>query len=156
MYTQSCPTLCDPMDCSLPGFSVYGIFQARVLEWVAIFSSRGSSWARDWTYISSISCTDMLFLYHWATWEALFEDVVAIYYLFETFQCNFKHFGHTYTNRHLCTLTKLYWACLFCELPEKWEPTSLSGVWNLRSHLGRNTILISKVEDDLSRRKSKE
>ena len=37
---QSCPTLCDPMDCSLPGFSVHGIFQARVLEWVAIpFSS---------------------------------------------------------------------------------------------------------------------
>ena len=34
--TQSCPTLCDPMDCSLPGSSVHGIFQARVLEWVAI------------------------------------------------------------------------------------------------------------------------
>ena len=33
---QSCPTLCDPMDCSLPGSSVHGIFQARVLEWVAI------------------------------------------------------------------------------------------------------------------------
>ena len=33
---QSCPTLCDPMDCSLPGFSVHGIFQARILEWVAI------------------------------------------------------------------------------------------------------------------------
>ena len=33
---QSCPTLCDPMDCSLPGFSVHGILQARTLEWVAI------------------------------------------------------------------------------------------------------------------------
>ena len=40
---QSCPTLCDPMDCSLPGSSVHGIFQARVLEWVAISFSRGSS-----------------------------------------------------------------------------------------------------------------
>ena len=40
---QSCLTLCDPMDCSLPGFSVHGIFQARVLEWVVIFFSRGSS-----------------------------------------------------------------------------------------------------------------
>ena len=40
---QSCLTLCDPMDCSLPGFSVHGIFQARVLEWVAISFSRGSS-----------------------------------------------------------------------------------------------------------------
>ena len=41
--TQSCPTLCDPMDCSLPGFSVHGILQARVVEWVAISFSRGSS-----------------------------------------------------------------------------------------------------------------
>ena len=41
--TQSCPTLCNPMDCSLPGFSVHGIFQARVLEWVAVSFSRGSS-----------------------------------------------------------------------------------------------------------------
>ena len=40
---QSCLTLCDPMDCSPPGFSVHGIFQARVLEWVAISFSRGSS-----------------------------------------------------------------------------------------------------------------
>ena len=44
---QSCPTLCSPMDCSLPGFSVHGIFQARVLEWVAISFSRGSSWPRS-------------------------------------------------------------------------------------------------------------
>ena len=40
---QSCPTLCDPVDCSLPGFSVHGIFQAKILEWVAISFSRGSS-----------------------------------------------------------------------------------------------------------------
>ena len=41
---QSCPTLCDPMDCSLSDSSVHGIFQARILEWVAMLSSRGSSW----------------------------------------------------------------------------------------------------------------
>ena len=52
--TQSCPTLCDPMDCSLPGSSVHGIFQARVLEWVAISSSRGSSQPRDRTWVSCI------------------------------------------------------------------------------------------------------
>ena len=52
--SQSCPTFCDPMDCSLPGSSVYGIFQARVLEWVAISFSRGSSWPRDRTRISRI------------------------------------------------------------------------------------------------------
>ena len=45
--TQLCPTLCDPMDCSLPGSSVHGILQARVLEWVAISFSRGSSWPRN-------------------------------------------------------------------------------------------------------------
>ena len=44
---QLCPTLCDPMDYSLPGSSVYGIFQARVLEWVVIFFPRGSSLHRD-------------------------------------------------------------------------------------------------------------
>ena len=40
---QSCLTLCDPMDCSLPGSSVHGVLQARILEWVAISSSRKSS-----------------------------------------------------------------------------------------------------------------
>ena len=42
-----CPTLCEPMDCSQPGSSVHGILQARILEWVAIPLSRGSSWPRD-------------------------------------------------------------------------------------------------------------
>ena len=46
---QSCPTLCDPMDCSLPGTSVHGILQARILEWAAMPSSRGSSRRRDQT-----------------------------------------------------------------------------------------------------------
>ena len=49
---QSCPTLCYPTDCSLLHSSVYGIFQARVLEWVAISFSRGSSWPRNRTQIS--------------------------------------------------------------------------------------------------------
>ena len=52
--TWSCPTLCDPMDCNLPGSFVHGIFQARVLEWVAISFSRGSSQSRDWTWVSRI------------------------------------------------------------------------------------------------------
>ena len=53
--TQSCPTLCDPMDCSLPSSSVHGILQARVLEWGAISFPRGSSWPRDWTWVSCIA-----------------------------------------------------------------------------------------------------
>ena len=51
---QSCPTLCDPIDGSLPGSSVHGIFQARVLEWVAISFSRESSRPRDRTQVSHI------------------------------------------------------------------------------------------------------
>ena len=51
---QSCPTLSNPMDCSPPGSSVHGIFQARVLEWGAISFSRESSQSRDWTRISRI------------------------------------------------------------------------------------------------------
>ena len=53
---QSCPTLCNPMDCSLPGSSVYGILQTGILEWVAMLFSRGSSQPRDRTCISHISC----------------------------------------------------------------------------------------------------
>ena len=52
---QSCLTLCNPVDCSPPGSSVYGILQARILEWVATSSSRGSSWPRDWTSSSCIA-----------------------------------------------------------------------------------------------------
>ena len=51
---QSCLTLCDPMDCSLPGYSVHEIFQARILEWVSIPFFRGSSRARDQTWVSCI------------------------------------------------------------------------------------------------------
>ena len=52
--TLSCPTLCDPIDCSPPGSSVYGIFQARTLEWITISFSRGSSRPGDQTHISGV------------------------------------------------------------------------------------------------------
>ena len=55
---------CNPMDCSPPGSSVHGISQARILEWVAIPFSRGSSWPRDWTYVS---CIAGRFFTVWAT-----------------------------------------------------------------------------------------
>ena len=60
-------SLCNPMDCSSPGSSVHEILQARILEWVAMPSSRESSWPRDWI---RVSCTGRQILYHWATWEA--------------------------------------------------------------------------------------
>ena len=61
--------LCIPMDCSLPGFAVHGIFQARILEWFASSYSRGSCWLRDWTYVPCVSCIGGQILYHCATWE---------------------------------------------------------------------------------------
>ena len=54
LVAQLCPTLCDPMDCSPSDFSDHGIFQARILEWVAISFSRGSSRPRDQTQVSCI------------------------------------------------------------------------------------------------------
>ena len=56
VVTQLCPTLCNPMDCSPPGSSVHGVLQARILEWIAMPSSKGSSRPRDQTGISYISC----------------------------------------------------------------------------------------------------
>ena len=67
MHAQSCPTLCNPLDCSPPGSSVHGISQTRRLEWVAISFSRGSFLLRDWTHVS---CIGRWILNQWATWEA--------------------------------------------------------------------------------------
>ena len=55
VHVQSCPSLCEPMDYSLPGSSVHGIFQGRILEWAAISSSRGPSQSRDQNCISCIA-----------------------------------------------------------------------------------------------------
>ena len=64
LVTQSCLTFCDPMDCSPPGSSVHGILQARILEWVSVHFSRGSSWTRDRT---RVSCVAGRFFTVWAT-----------------------------------------------------------------------------------------
>ena len=68
----SCSVLsdsCSPMDCSLPGSSVYETAQGRILEWVAISYSRESSPPRDQTPNSCVSCIGRLIIYHYATWE---------------------------------------------------------------------------------------
>ena len=64
LVAQSCPDSCDPMDYSLPGSSIPGISQARILEWIAISFSRGPSQPRNGTHVS---CTGRWILYHWAT-----------------------------------------------------------------------------------------
>ena len=72
---QSCPTLCDPMDSSLPGSSDHGILQLRILEWVAIPFSRGSSRWRDWTWVS---CIASRFFTIWATRISYFQGFRVI------------------------------------------------------------------------------
>ena len=70
LVAQACPALCDHMDCSPPGSSVHGILQARILKWIAMPSSRGSSWPRGWI---CISCITGKFVTNWVTREALYK-----------------------------------------------------------------------------------
>ena len=83
MLSQLCPTLCDPMGCSLPGSSIHGISHARIVEWVAISFSREFSWPRDRTHISCVSCTAGKFFTIWATrgspwlqWQPWFWSII--------------------------------------------------------------------------------
>ena len=84
LVAKSYLTLLWSMDCSLPGSSVHGISQARILEWVAISFSRGSSWPRDWTCISCIT-GGFLLLSHWIS-----------YHLRNTVWESFFHFSYWY------------------------------------------------------------
>ena len=91
LVTKLSPTLV--MDCIPPGSSVHGIFQARILEWIAISSFRGSSWPRDRTCVSCISCTGRQILDHCAIftfsfffwWEHLISAPLANFHY--TIQC---------------------------------------------------------------------
>ena len=78
LVTQSSPTLCHPMDCSPTGSTDHEIFQKRILEWVAVSSSKGFPPPRDWTCVPPVSCIDRQISYHLATWEA---SLVKISYL---------------------------------------------------------------------------
>ena len=75
LFAQPCPTLCHPMACSPPGSSVHGILQARILEWVAMPSSRGSSQPRDRNQVSHIAGG---FFTIWATREAPLSYYVSL------------------------------------------------------------------------------
>ena len=95
---QSHPTLCDPIDCSLPGSSVHRIFQATVLEWIAISFSRGSSQPRAWTRVSFIINRHVTI---WATRE--------IYYLkFGNCFYRYCYFLYNCSQKH---------CCCWCQLP---------------------------------------
>ena len=75
---SACLTLCDPMDCSPPGSSGHGILQARTLVWVAVHFSRGSSWPRDRTRVSSVFCIGKWILYHWCHLGSPQHSIIAI------------------------------------------------------------------------------
>ena len=76
LFTQSCLSLCDPIDYSPLDSSVHGIFQTRILEWIDISFSKGSSWPRNWTHVF---CIGRKILYHWATWKAITHTYVYFY-----------------------------------------------------------------------------
>ena len=75
--TQWCLTLCNPLDCSPPGSSVHGISQARILEWVAISSSKGSSRPSDRPHVSYVSWVAGRFFICWVIGEVLYDFMVA-------------------------------------------------------------------------------
>ena len=96
--TQSCPILCDPINCSLPGSSIRGILLARILEWVAISFSRGSSWPRDWTRVSCLAggfCSTSHLRSPFLVYLLLFVVAIVVFAgLFHKPEKN-RHFTHT-------------------------------------------------------------
>ena len=97
--------LCDPMDCSPSGSSVHGILQARILELMAMSSSRGSSWHRDWT---QVSYTEGRFFSIWATrediWERLLNSQPSARTAQVSIQCQ-KHIGGQRFNNFLWSVS---------------------------------------------------
>ena len=96
LITQLWPTLCDPMDYSWPGSSVYGVLQARILEWVAISFFRGSSWPRDRTQVCR-------FFTVWTTREASYTFT----------EINLKHDNNS-TQKPFCYTVFYQWQVSLC------------------------------------------
>ena len=112
---QLCPTLCDPMDCSLLGSSVHGIFQARVLEWVAISFSRRSSQPRDWTPVSLFIGQTLYCLSHQGSLRS-----------FAICMTTLDHSNHISKKKKLCENNSV---TLKLSLPLGSSVQSLSRVW---------------------------
>ena len=99
MSAQLCLTLSDLMDCSPPGSSIFGILQARILEWAAISFSRGSSPLRDWTCVSYVSCIGRGLLNH-------------VHSLNTVCSTEFMPIGHTWCAGFFSCKPNLAWTCL--------------------------------------------
>ena len=127
LVTQSCLTLCDPKDCSPLGFSVHGIIQARILERVAMPSSRGSSQPRDQTQVSHIAGR---FFTIWATREALYHINNIIYldaqivqeFISSWLLCLFKTLNsHENTSNSNVSAPDLLQLCISNSFLQQWE-----------------------------------
>ena len=112
---QSCPTLCDPLGCNLPGASVRGILQARLLEGVAISSSRGSSWPRDQSRVFCVSCTGRQILYHGATGEDLYH-AHHIFQMFSFMEKSEKQTGFSILCEDKYHVENIAWMLLTCKV----------------------------------------
>ena len=123
---QSCPTLCDSVDWSPPGSSVLGVLQARILEWFAMSSSRGSSGPRDWTWVSCVFCCAGRFF----TTEPQRNPPICI-----SVPCNFKFLSPTFLLRFQLFFqisahhTQLDISQVFQHL--KWSPPTSQQTWFL-------------------------
>ena len=116
--TQSCLTLCDPTECSLPGSSIHGIFKARVLEWVAISFFKGSSWPRDRTQVSHIvgRCFTV-----WATRKVsnpfsveinFFQhDSIASNGIYQNYKCQYIEYFNTVVIVHILAVKQTKCKC---------------------------------------------
>ena len=129
-----CPTLFDPMDYSLPGSSVHGIFQARVLEWVAISFSRGSSWPRDWT---QVFCLTVRLFTIWATREVPFfgNKSYEITWVFKLYMQRLIKICHIciYKCVHVCAAKLIYFNFYLYQLiyKDKSQGNFKISVWSL-------------------------
>ena len=113
---QSSLTLCNPIDFSPPGTSVHGILQERILEWVAISFSRGSSRPRDQTHIS---CTGRQILYHWATWEAPHSMHTPSKSAYGTGHSDLRQIWYIFATSSICSWGILYLKYLL-QTPTTW------------------------------------
>ena len=106
LVTKLCPILCDPFDHSPPGSSLLGIFQARVLEWGAISSSRGSSQPKDQT---RVFCVDRWIFYSWVTWEVAYVNPKLLIYPSPLYVFLGEFFIHVFSSLFSKIVCVFYW-----------------------------------------------
>ena len=119
----SCPALGDPMDCSPPGSSVHGVLQARMLEWVAVPISRGSSQPRNWTQVSCIAGGTFTI---WVTreWETAIIYTVSFHLYGHKVYTLWFHLGYTQKDKSLVIQLLLKPSCRTLEKFYKIAPSN--------------------------------